>query len=844
MKQDIRDIWEWLGQSVFSDGALGHFPAPATGMPGAPAQSYGSDDGPAGVYMQQNAGAIYTNYDTDPGDIDQAIDAIIYPYSWDTTDLTYSFPDTADDYTYSPIGEFGQMTGSLQVMVQSVLGQFASVAPFTFTELMGEADRDADLAFALDTVIGSAYAFVPGGGTSSGDVWLGWYMTDPVTPAVGSFDYHTMLHEVGHSLGLAHGHETTYGGAIPSDMNSMEFSVMTYNSYVGSIGGAYTNSDGDYAQSLMMLDIAAIQRLYGADYSTNATDTTYSFSTATGAMFVDGVDAIAAAGLTTYAGSDTIFRTIWDGGGIDTYDFSNYTTSLGVDLRPGEWVDLDLDGTAQRAHLGSGNYARGHIANALQYGDDPGSLIENAVGGSGDDWFIGNTADNTFWGGEGNDLFHDSEGADSYFGEAGIDTVQFADALASYSFTFGEGVIEAIGSAVDRIADSIEWIQFSDGLWDWASLTAWIGGAPTGDTVQPVDDDAQTVMGLEVLIDVLANDFGPEEGGLSIADFTQPQNGAVTLSGPMLVYAPAAGFAGTDRFDYSVTDGSGVVRTATVSIVVNEPAAQLLAVEELVTFEDGLGESAYSGLRFESLDIVEGGDLSGRFAGDTGRDGVIEILGVENDFDLTSLNILAERGTANVTLEAWDDGDLRGTTTLQVGSRTATLQELDDLFADVDRVVISSDRGILIDDLAATTYWYEPPPPAPQAPENTLIDFQTPDAGEDAVYSGLAFGNMTPTPDASGGTAAQSVDHTMSITAQPGQTFDLESAWLAASAGKNVNVTLEAWSGGELIGTQSVKVSDNREKLFEFDSDLFRDVDQVTIQADEDVVMDDLEVWL
>ena len=35
-------------------------------------------------------------------------------------------------------------------------------------------------------------------------------------------------------------------------------------------------------------------------------------------------------------GGNTIFMTIWDGGGNDTYDFSNYTTNLSVNLQPGE----------------------------------------------------------------------------------------------------------------------------------------------------------------------------------------------------------------------------------------------------------------------------------------------------------------------------------------------------------------------------------------------------------------------------------------------------------------------------------------------------------------------------
>ena len=80
------------------------------------------------------------------------------------------------------------------------------------------------------------------------------------------------------------------------------------------------------------------------------------------------------------------FRTVWDGDGIDTYDFSNYTSDLNVDLEPGSWSDLDVGGNAQRANLSLfdnnvNEYARGHVFNALQFNGDTRSLIENATGG-------------------------------------------------------------------------------------------------------------------------------------------------------------------------------------------------------------------------------------------------------------------------------------------------------------------------------------------------------------------------------------------------------------------------------------------------------------------------------
>ena len=47
--------------------------------------------------------------------------------------------------------------------------------------------------------------------------------------------------------------------------------------------------------------------------------------------------------------------TLWDGGGNDTYDFSNYTTNLSVNLQPGAWTTVSA---TQLANLGGGHYRR------------------------------------------------------------------------------------------------------------------------------------------------------------------------------------------------------------------------------------------------------------------------------------------------------------------------------------------------------------------------------------------------------------------------------------------------------------------------------------------------------
>ena len=358
---------------------------------------------------------------------DRRIDGLLQGVKW-AGPITYSNPDRRSDYPAShpeALTDFRPLDDRQLAAVHAALSDAAlgqppglrsfSVAGFTALPIgfAGNGSGDGTIRLANTGDPPTAYTYGPSADDAGGDVFFG---PSGAAPVAGNYDGFIILHELGHALGLKHGHEGGGFGALPAASNSMEYSVMTYRSYVGSDARQVYNETWGYARSFMMYDIAALQYLYGADFTANSGDTTYAWSPTTGASFVNGARAFA-------PGANRIFDTIWDGGGIDTYDASNYTTGVRLDLTPGASSTLS---TAQSARLGGGPHggiASGNVYNALQYRGDPRSLIENAVGGPGNDTIIGNAARNALSGGNGSDVLSGGRGADRLDGGPGADVL-------------------------------------------------------------------------------------------------------------------------------------------------------------------------------------------------------------------------------------------------------------------------------------------------------------------------------------------------------------------------------------------------------------------------------------
>ncbi len=333
------------------------------------------------------------------------INALIKTARFDKIALTYHFGTSASDRYVMNNNFVASFTTAQRQGFVTALQNYSSVCNLTFAQ----SDTNPDITpFEYNFGAGSSVI----GQYSAGQLKIS-YVYPELTP--GKMDFQNMMHEIGHWLGLRHPMEpaSDLGGVIPADHAAKDYTVMIYGAAL--VGG--DNSYSTYLQTLGIDDIRAVQYMYGANFGTNSTDSTYTWDKVTGQELVNGIGQG-----TPY--SPCIFSSLWDGGGNDTYDLSNFTTNLNIDLQPGHWSSFGaLLPNADRPASIPGN-----VANAYLYVDqttgvaDTRSLIENAIGGSGDDYLIGNQANNKLTGNAGNDTLDGGLGADTLDGGAGNDT--------------------------------------------------------------------------------------------------------------------------------------------------------------------------------------------------------------------------------------------------------------------------------------------------------------------------------------------------------------------------------------------------------------------------------------
>ena len=408
------------------------------------------------------------------------IDGLLSGVKWSGT-ITYSFPDAPSDYSNPYSGGSGEPTtsgfASVPTQIQAAINYAVGlILSYTNANIQYAGTNGADLMIAQSSAANpTAYAYYPGNYAPGGDIWFGTQYNFSLAK-LGNYYFTTALHELGHAIGLKHSQEAGGPGnvAVPSAHDSSEYTVMSYRSYVGaSTTGGYTNEAYGYSQTYMANDILALQTMYGADYTTQSSSTVYTWNPTTGQQFINGVGQLAPGG-GVGGSANRIYETVWDGGGIDTYDLSNYTTNLSINLNPGA---SSVFSAVQLAYLGDGHYASGNVYNAYLYSGDARSYIDNATGGSGNDTIIGNAIANTLNGAGGNDTITGGAGSDTINGGSGTDTAVYSGSRANYLISYD--VATQTFTIVDQrsglpdgtdTAVGVEYFQFTDGTFASSGL--------------------------------------------------------------------------------------------------------------------------------------------------------------------------------------------------------------------------------------------------------------------------------------------------------------------------------------------------------------------------------------
>jgi hypothetical protein len=327
-----------------------------------------------------------------------------------STTITYSFAGTSVLYLFEDgydvpdpkVDLIFAMSTSQQAAVRLALDQFSNVADLTFVEVQETALEVGTLRFGFtDYVMGEnavAWADTPGNYAEAGDIWITSNDIDKTFERGSDYTFATLIHEIGHALGLDHPFEGN--DQLPT---SQDFSNYTLMSYTDPENYYYYDTSGNYnyliSSTPMVYDIAAIQHLYGAA-TYNAGDTVYKYDPAK--PFVEA---------------------IWDSGGYDTLDLSSFNKACTINLTPGAYSTIACTDWTMTDNLG--------IA--------AGAIIEQAIGGSGSDTITGNFADNTLYGGAGNDVISAGDGDDIIYCGTGNDTLTGGLGADEFRFYSGDG---------------------------------------------------------------------------------------------------------------------------------------------------------------------------------------------------------------------------------------------------------------------------------------------------------------------------------------------------------------------------------------------------------------------
>jgi len=382
---------------------------------------------------------------------------------WTSTSLDYSFPGSGgSSATHATnYGSYGgaewntwyYLNGNDQAAVNTALDVLEGIGGLHFAGPIADTSTQVGLLrFAGSSYVTAyAYAYYPFSDASSGDVWFSddWFNGDvrPIGP--GDYDFMTIMHEVGHALGLKHPFETSAHSAnlMPAQYDSLMYTIMSYDTVAGDTdSGAYF-----YPTTPMYYDVAALEYMYGPS-TKNLGNTTH-----------------------TYSSSGQYWETLVDGGGTDTLVYNSAPgESTRMSLLQGDYCEF-----GQAIHYFNVPAGQEYDYRTVWIG--PSTVIENATGGPGLETIIGNAVANMLQGLGGNDKLqgnggddklYGGDGGDKLYGGAGHDTLNGGGGADKFVFD-----LKPVASSSDTLSgfstvQDLIWIDHAD-----------FGGLPLGTLV-------------------------------------------------------------------------------------------------------------------------------------------------------------------------------------------------------------------------------------------------------------------------------------------------------------------------------------------------------------------------
>ncbi len=440
--------------------------------------------------------------------------------------VTYSFPSAPPGYiggvegfTAATVSSFQAFTPAMQAQARTALAAWAAACGLVFLEV---APGQGDINFQLvdfNTTSGPSYAgsggiaFYPFGNwnfftypffttslDASGDVFMNTQYV-----SAGLVNDGTLLHEIGHAIGLKHPTEVVFNGAsgtLHDQVLAADDPSLTIMATVGEAGGG--------TPTLKPLDRAAAAALYGPAgtggvHTTSAAGansvSTWLFDapsqtvTQTGFGTDDGIRGTSVADLINglegadtlsgLAGNDTLnggagndrlfggqgVNQLAGGQGDDFYLLENATDSVIENLNEGYdnvivAFSYTLTANVEQLQLfGSGLTGTGNaLANTI-YGDGTGA--NTLLGLAGNDYMVGGAADDLLNGGTEADAMYGQKGNDSYVvdntgdfvGEGANEGIDRVTSTISYTLTSnvenltlgGTAAINGTGNGLDNV---------------------------------------------------------------------------------------------------------------------------------------------------------------------------------------------------------------------------------------------------------------------------------------------------------------------------------------------------------------------------------------------------------